>query len=233
MLSNEKTPLYRTHPDHRAYHLYHIWPVTCLLTLLSIIFLIVALYEPHIYTRRPINAVDAVINTGAFSLCVNAKDGSGTITFNQCWDIDKRCQTPQPWPSILPDTFKGQVVNDCDRFNAARGALIAAVVFTGVGLITQLLATSRLCIMSNAALSFAFTMLGALAGMVAMALFATLHNSDDAIPVFGSTYDYCFWLLVAGWSVAFVCSLFYIPLLASVPTPNEPLLPEGSTTTVI
>jgi len=232
--ATERTPIYRTHPDHQAYHLYHLWPVTCILTVVAITFIVVAIYEPHLFYRRLAPPLDGiVINTGAWSLCVSATDSSGTISYNNCWDIDRSCQTPQPYPNILPDTFKGRVVNDCDRFNAARGAMVAAAILLGVGLLAQLLATCRMCIMSNAMLAFVFTMLGALAGMVAMALLATLHSNDQAIPLYHSDYDYGFWLTVAGWVVAFICSLFFVPLIASVPTSEEPLLPTGATSSVM
>jgi len=231
MFRDQDRTLSYEHYHSRGFHLYHLWPVCIVVCIISFIFIGVSLYEPNLLVRQvSIPLLNTMtFYTGAFSECAVATDMAGSKVYNECFDIDSSCNIniPTNFPGI--PNFSGEIVSDCTRFNVVRGLMIASLVLIGLGLFCQILATCRFCIVSNASVAFLTTMLGALSGLVSMALLITLRESETTIPLNGSNYDYSFWLLVSGWVVAFIMAIFYIPFIAHKPVEGEPLLPSTLT----
>lgn len=106
------------------------------------------------------------------------------------------------------------VVNNCDKLNAARGFLVIAAMAALVAFLTQTCvactATKNRVLRGCAGF---FGVLAALCGLIAMSLWADLKNNDKAFadPA-SSSYLFGFWLMVAGWVLAGIASL---PFLAA------------------
>ena len=188
--------------DLRPYSLHRCWPLATILTFVSLALLIVSAVQPALFSisfTSPLGS--AIIRIGAFKLCYTAGDLSG------CRDIDSACEV-QALGDRLPEV-KGPVVSDCDEWNAARAMLLLATVFVGLGLLCQLCATMKTWVRGTTAFAFALTVLGALCGLVAMALYAHMRNEEDGLLMDRADFSYSFTLLVIGWVLAFISAFFF------------------------
>ena len=194
----EESDSYRFYPLHRC------WPFVAVLTLLAVALLIVAAVEPSIFSSKFTSALgEAEFTIGAFRLCYHAGELSG------CQDIDSACEF-SALGDRLPDV-KGAVVSNCDEFNAARALLVLAVVFIAVGLLFQLCASMRAWVKGTSALAFTFTLLGALCGLVCMALYARTKAQENGLLWNDANYGYSFVLICVGWVLAFIAAFAFWP----------------------
>lgn len=124
-------------------------------------------------------------------------------------DIDGHCQYTL---TILDQSQPVDVVDNCDKLNAARGFLVLAAMAAIVAFMTQ---TCVACTATKNRLlrgcAGFFGVVAALCGLISMALWADLKNSDKAFadPA-TSSYLYGFWMLVVGWVLVGFASLPFL-----------------------
>lgn len=123
--------------------------------------------------------------------------------------IDGHCQYTL---TILGQEQPVDVVDNCDKLNAARGFLVLAAMAAIVGFLTQ---TCVACTKTKNRLlrgcAGFFGVVSALCGLIAMALWADLKNSDKAFDApASSSYLYGFWMMVAGWVIAGLASMPFL-----------------------
>ena len=187
----------------RSYTLHRCWPLAVVLTMVALALLIVSAVQPALYTARYSSPLgDVHFTVGAFRLCYSAGELSG------CRDIDSACEV-QPLER-LPDV-KGTVVDECDSWNSARVLQVLAVLFVVAGLLCQLCAAMRAWVKGSSMLAFTLTLLGALCGLVSMALYATLRKGQQSAAMENADVAYGFTLLVIGWLLAFIAALAFWP----------------------
>ena len=103
-------------------------------------------------------------------------------------------------------------MDDCDKFNAARILLLAAIVLTTLALLIQLLVACHVALSTTLPLSFVLTLLGGLCGLVSMALFASQRQNDSGVLKESARVSMSFGLLSAGWVLALLPACCFWPL---------------------
>jgi hypothetical protein len=100
------------------------------------------------------------------------------------------------------------VVDNCDRFNAARGFQVIAMIFAAAALLVQLVVACAKP--GSGALRGAGALLGILAavsGLICMSLWANLRNEDSVFRHSDSSeLIYGFWLTTAAWVIVFLAA---------------------------
>ena len=104
------------------------------------------------------------------------------------------------------------MVDDCDKFNAARILLLASIILTGLALLVQLFVSLHIALTATLPLSFGLSLLGGLCGLVAMALFVALGDGEEGVVSEHTRLGVSFALLTAGWVLALLPVCCFLPL---------------------
>jgi len=173
-------------------------------TFVALVLFIVSLATPAMFE---VSNVDDTFSAkvGPFRTCWRLDLGP-LGSKNGCGDVNGHCAFTTDDDK---DKTTQKVVDDCDKFNAARGFQVMGGIFTAAALLVQLVVVCAKP--GSGALRGASALLGVLAGacgLISMALWANMEHNDKAIADNqSSSLGYSFWLLVAGWVLAFAAAL--------------------------
>jgi len=180
--------------------------IGALLTWLGVILLIAAAATNNIYHQHGASDVpvikDLSTHIGAFEACYNYKDHSG------CNRIDRDCKVV--FLKDFPELTKAKIIDDCEKFNAARSLLVLAIILVGIAGLFQILAALGASIEFTSISGFVLGMMGSFCAIVSMSLFAAMRDGDQGLATKGADFDFSFVLLTTGWVLAFVSSLCFV-----------------------
>jgi len=105
---------------------------------------------------------------------------------------------------------KTKIIRDCEKFNAARGLLVLAIILIGIAGLFQILAALSAGLVFNSTAGFIFGVIGSACGIVSMSLFAAMRGDRDGLATNRADFDFSFVLITVGWVLAFLSSLCFV-----------------------
>ncbi len=146
------------------------------MTLIALILYVVVLATPQvIHTNTTFAGIGLKSDVGPFKVCVTAVALGESKT--ECDNINNNCQFQDPNDK---NNEGGKVVENCDKFNAARGFLVIGALFSAAALLTM---TLIVCTKSSKGfvrgLAIFCALMGAIAGLISMAVFADVRATGQ------------------------------------------------------
>jgi len=182
--------------------------IALVLTIISCTLFIVALATPQLIHTSGFGSIKTnriKADFGPFRVCYDVLDSS------DCVGIDSSCKfevtvAEAGGAAITADV---KVVDNCQKWNAARGMLVTAVVASVLSLLFEFgLSLSDFAPSTLSLGSGILNVLAAVSGLVSIALFADMRNKDDTFTSANSaTFAYGFWLAVTASIFALIAAV--------------------------